>query len=299
MPVRRPVPRARPRRARNGPSSISVRTSSTFFFRVSAMPRTSCSYMSRDSDSVISRCAGREGGLRQLVGCGLVLADFLEVGLRAHLVQRALQKHFVGRDAGDVEAARGHEVDLVGGGREVVLPLAGIFEVGRDALAGLAEVEHGVAKFLNLSPVRRLERRRDNQHRVDTRVVFRAPQRIDVAPDSLRAHTSRQLAQDIVGGSLDELAAYAQHQRGVVRDGRPSPDDHPRADDGHNPEDDKQDERDSGRTSTDGAWPWRTPCDQITRRDRAGYWRVVAGFSRAVCAGGDPRRRGGNAARTM
>ena len=82
-----------------------------------------------------------EGGLRQLVGRGLVVADFLEVGLRAHLVQRALQKQFVGRNARDVEAARGHEINLVGGGREVVLPFAGIFEIGGNALARLAEVE--------------------------------------------------------------------------------------------------------------------------------------------------------------
>ena len=231
-----------------------------------------------------------EGGLRQLVGRGLVLADFLEVGLRAHLVQRALQKHFVGRDAGDVEAARRHEINLVGGGREVVLPLAGIFEVGRDALAGLPEVEHGVADFLNLSPERRLERRRDNQHRVDARVAFRAPQRLDVAPDGLRAHTSRQLAKDIVGRSLHEIAAYPQHQRGVVRDGRPSPDDHPCADDGHYPEDDKQDGETQDELQQTALGHGGTPCDQITRRDRGERRdRGSVEYSLGPCSGSSTR----------
>ena len=145
------------------------------------MPRTSCSYMSRVSDSVISRCARRERRLRQLIGRRLVVADFFEVGLRADLVERAFEKHLVGRDARHVEAARRHEIDLLGSRRQVVLTLAGVFEVRRNALARLAEIEHGVADFLNLSPVRRLEWRGDDQHRVDARVVLGAPQRLDIA----------------------------------------------------------------------------------------------------------------------
>ena len=56
--------RAAPARRRNGPWSISARTSSTCFLRASAMPRTSWSYMSRVSDSRHLAMRRREGRLR-------------------------------------------------------------------------------------------------------------------------------------------------------------------------------------------------------------------------------------------
>ena len=41
----------------------------------------------------------RKRRLGQLIGRRLVVADFFEVGLRADLVERALEKHLIGRDA--------------------------------------------------------------------------------------------------------------------------------------------------------------------------------------------------------
>jgi len=88
--VRQPVHQAQPHRVsgRNGPGRAAAASRPRSSCAPTRMPRTSCSYMSLLSDSVISRCAGVNGFLRELVDGGLVRADLQEVRVGAQLVER-------------------------------------------------------------------------------------------------------------------------------------------------------------------------------------------------------------------
>ena len=100
---------------------------------------------------------GRKAFLRELVDGGLVRADLEEIRIRPHLVQRSAQKHFVRRDAGEVERARRQQEHTVRCAGKVILAVAAILEKRDDNLPRLTEVEHRVAQLLNLGPERRLE----------------------------------------------------------------------------------------------------------------------------------------------
>ena len=133
---RRPVRRAaRPRRGTVPRRSARGRRPPTSC-APSATPRTSCSYMSRVSHRSSPGAPACSVVCGELIRRGLVVADLLEVGRGADLVERAFQEDFVGRDALQIDAARRQQVDAIGGGGQVILAVAAVFEVGGDALAG-------------------------------------------------------------------------------------------------------------------------------------------------------------------
>ena len=74
---------------------MSARTSAGVFFRAIAMSRTSCSYMSRLSDSVISRWAGVNDRSVKVFTAVLYSPTWMKSGYAPDLVERAAQEHLV------------------------------------------------------------------------------------------------------------------------------------------------------------------------------------------------------------
>ena len=163
-------------------------------------------------------CAG-VALLGERVDGGLVLADVVQIGIRADLVERAAQEQLVGGDAGQVERTRRHQEHLVGRRRQVVLAVAAVLEIRVDRLAGLLEVDHRVADFLDLGPERRGETGRLEQHGAHARVHFRLPQVVDDRAYRRRFHAA-DVADDVIRRDLREIAADAQHERRVRRNDR-------------------------------------------------------------------------------
>ena len=142
----------------------------------------------------------------------LYVADVVEVGIRADLVERAAQEELVGGDAGQIERARRHQEDLVGRGRQVVLAVAAVLEIGVDRLARLLEVEHRVAHLLHLAPERRVEAGRLEQHAGNPRITLRQLQTLLEPPDGGGVAID-QLADDVVRSCLLQRASRPQHER--------------------------------------------------------------------------------------
>ena len=88
-----------------------------------------------------------------LVRRGLEVPDVVNIRRHTDLVERAAKEHLVGGDAGEIERAGGHQEDLVGRAREVVLAVSAVFEVGVERLARLLEIDERVAQLLQLSPI--------------------------------------------------------------------------------------------------------------------------------------------------
>ena len=157
---------------------------------------------------------GRVALFGERVRRGLVVADVVEIRIRADLVERAAQEQLVGRHAGQIERARRHQEDLVGRRRQVVFAVAAVLEVRVDRLARLLEVEHRVANLLHLAPERRVEAGRLEQHRANARIDLRLAQVVHDRPDRRRPHAA-QVADDVGGRHLREIAADPQHERRV------------------------------------------------------------------------------------
>ena len=88
---------------------------------------------------------------------------WMKSGVDADLVEGAAQEHLVGGEALEVEHARRQEHHLLARRGEEVLLLAAVLEVGDRLLAGLAEVEDGVADLLAAGPERRAADRLQHQ----------------------------------------------------------------------------------------------------------------------------------------
>ena len=73
--------------------------------------------------------------LREHVRRGLVVADVVQIRIRADLVQRAAEEQLVRSDAGQIERARRHEEDLVCGTGEIVVAVGAVLEIRIDRLA--------------------------------------------------------------------------------------------------------------------------------------------------------------------
>ncbi len=157
--------------------------------------------------------------LRERVDRRLVVADAVEIGNRADLVERAAQKQLVGRDAGQIERRRGHQEHFVGRRREVVLAIAAVLEIRINRLARFLEVDHRVANLLHLAPERRLEAGRLQQHAANARIGLRFPEVVHDPADGRRPRAA-QVADDVGRRQFREIAADAEHQRRVRRNGR-------------------------------------------------------------------------------
>ena len=150
---------------------------------------------------------------------GLVLADVQDVRVEADLVERPAQEHLVGRQAVDVQAGAWHQEDLVAGGRDEVLALAGVLEVRDGLLAGLAEVHDGVVHLLHLRPERRLHAGRHDEHGLHPGVGLGLAQVLEDRAQAGRPVAFEQL-RDALGGHFVQIVVEAQHQRGVAPHGR-------------------------------------------------------------------------------
>ena len=171
----------------------------------------------------------------------------MQIGIRADLVERAAQEQLVGGDAVQIERARRHQEDLVGRRRQVVLAVAAVLEIRVDRLARLLEVEDRVADLLHLAPERRLEAGRLQQHGADARVDLGLAQIVDDRPHGRRLRAA-QVADDVGRRDLGEVAADAQHQHGVGRDGGLAPDQHIQQHEAG----DRDEERDAEQREDDG-----------------------------------------------
>ena len=162
----------------------------------------------------------REGLLGEGVDRRLVVADVDEVGRRADLVEGPAQEHLVGGEALDVEHARRQEHHLLARRGEEVLLLAAVLEVGNRLLAGLAEVEDGVADFLAAGPERRAADRLHHQA-LHPPVGLGAADRVDQRP-----HRRRALDEAIEQPGpfhLAQVAVQTEDQRRARGHTRPPP----------------------------------------------------------------------------
>ena len=160
----------------------------------------------------------RVGVLGEDVRGGLVVADVQRVGKRADLVERAAQEQLVAGHAGQVERRRRHQEDLVAGAGEIELLLAAVFEVGDDRLAAsvlksrIASRTSWTLPHSAAVPVGRITT-------LVTRLIdLGLAQRVDQ-----RAHRRRsleELADHAARLDLLQVAADAQHERGVAVDPR-------------------------------------------------------------------------------
>ena len=164
----------------------------------------------------------REAFLGEGVAVGLVIADVVEIRIRADLVERAAQEQLVGRHAAQIERARRQQKDLVGRGGQVVLAIAAVLEIGVQRFTGLLEFEQGVANLLHLAPVGRVEAGRLQQHRANAHVCLRLAQAVDDGADGGRSAAAQE-ADDVGGFDLGEIAAEPQHEERVARDGGLAP----------------------------------------------------------------------------
>ena len=142
----------------------------------------------------------------------------VQVRIRPDLVQRAAQEHLVCGDADQIERARRHEKDLVGRRREVVLTVTPVLEVRVHRLPRFLEIENRVADFLHLSPERRLEATRLQEHGGDPRIDLGFSEVVDDRADRRRPD-SPQVADDVGRGHFGKGAADAEDERRVGRHG--------------------------------------------------------------------------------
>ena len=182
-----------------------------------------------------------EGLLGEGVDRRLVVADVDEIGGRADLVERPAQEHFVGGEALEVEHARRQEHHLLARRGEEVLLLAAVLEVGDRLLAGLAEVDDGVADFLAAGPERRAADRLHHEA-LHPPVRLGAADRVDQHP-----HRRRPLDEPIEQPGafhLAEVAVQAEDQRRARGHARPPPGQR-----GREPDADRRQQRRNGNQS--------------------------------------------------
>ncbi len=148
----------------------------------------------------------------------LVLADAMQIRIDVDLVERAAEEQFVGGDARQVERGRRHQKHFVGGRGQVVLAVARVFHVGVDRLARFPEVDHRVANLLHLGPEGRLEAGRLEQDRAHASVDLCLAQAVHHGSYRWRLDAA-DVADDVGRRHLREVAADAQHESRVRRDG--------------------------------------------------------------------------------
>jgi hypothetical protein len=190
---------------------------------------------------------GREAFLGERVRRGLVVADVMEVGDRAELVEGAAQEELVCRHALQIERRRRHEEYFVRRRREVILAVAAELEIGVHRLPRFLELDDGVANLLHFSPERRIESGRLEQHAADARVDFRFSQVVDNGAHR-GGSDAAEVADDVGGGDLREIAADAQHERCAGGDGRFAAEEHVE----HREAGDGDDTRDAQQCENDG-----------------------------------------------
>ena len=143
----------------------------------------------------------------------------MEVWIGADLVEGAAQEHLIRGDAAQIERARRHQEDPVGGTGQVVLAVSAVLHVRVHGLAGLLEVEHRVADLLDLRPVRGFEAGGFEQERRHARVDLGLAQVVHDPADRDRLRPA-QVADDVCGRDLGQIATDLEHERRVGRHGR-------------------------------------------------------------------------------
>ena len=88
----------------------------------------------------------------ELIRRRLVLADVLDVGLHADLVQRAAKERGVRGEPLHINPAGREQKNAIGRGGQVVLSFGAGLQIGTDAFAGLPKVENRVTDLLHLPP---------------------------------------------------------------------------------------------------------------------------------------------------
>ena len=154
---------------------------------------------------------------------------WMKSGVDADLVEGPAQEHLVGGEALEVEHARRQEHHLLARRGEEVLLLAAVLEEGDRLLAGLAEVEDGVADLLAAGPERRAADRLHDQA-LHPPVGLGAADRVDQRPDRRRALDEPveqpgafDLAQVAVQAKDERRARRARSPAARQRGGEPHP----------------------------------------------------------------------------